>query len=154
VLTSHIIVSVGLLGDVACLLAVAIWAATTDDEQLAAASHELLGMFSLFFGIPLSFATLITGVTLGVGTAWGVFRYPWVMGKLAIILSVILVGALVIGPAEAELVDGNLDARARVIAGACYDVVALVTATGLSVFKPGRRRLGRRRATLPNLEPA
>ena len=28
-------------------------------------------MFSLVFGIPLSFAALLTGVALGIGTRWG-----------------------------------------------------------------------------------
>jgi hypothetical protein len=40
-------------------------------------------MFSLVFGIPLSFGALLTGLALGLGTRWGVFTYPWVVGKLA-----------------------------------------------------------------------
>jgi hypothetical protein len=36
----------------------------------------------LVFGIPLSFGALITGVLLGLGTKWGVFRYPWVTTTL------------------------------------------------------------------------
>lgn len=38
---------------------------------------------------------------------------------------------------------GDGDAQARLIAGSAYDVVALSLSTGLSVFKPRRRR-GRR----------
>ena len=97
-------------------------------------------MFSLVFGIPLSFGVLLTGLALGLGTRWGVFRYPWVVAKLALIVSVILVGAFVIGPGSNELVDGT-DTTGRLIAGATYDVMALTIATSLSVFKPGLRRL-------------
>ena len=38
---------------------------TTAGRELAATSYELLDMFSLVFGIPLSFIALATGLTLG-----------------------------------------------------------------------------------------
>jgi hypothetical protein len=47
----------------------------------------------------------VTGVRLGFGTTWGVFRYPWVSAKLLLIVSVILIGAFVIGPALNEMGD-------------------------------------------------
>src|SRR3954466_7710050 len=55
VLTVHIAGGVGLLGSVAAVLAVNIRAAATADSELAAASYELLAMFTLLLGIPLSF---------------------------------------------------------------------------------------------------
>jgi hypothetical protein len=147
VLTVHIIAGVGLLGDVAAVLAINVRAATTADPQLAAASYELLTMFTLLFGIPLSFGALLTGILLGVGSKWGVLRYVWVTTKLVLLVGVILVGALVLGPGTATMRAGGGGAEARLIAGAGYDVVALTLATGLSVFKPG----GRRRRTARDL---
>jgi hypothetical protein len=97
-LTIHIIVSVGLLGDSAGFLAVAIRRSLSNDPALVESSHQLLGMFALYFGIPLSILALLTGAALGLLTRWGVFRYPWVTAKLALNLSVILVGALVLRP--------------------------------------------------------
>lgn len=135
VLTVHIAGSVGLLGDAAGFLAVAIRYATSDDPTFQAHARDLLGMLALWFGIPLSFLALVTGVALGIGTRWGVFRYPWVIAKLALILTVIAVGAIVLRP----LLFGNTINDAALIAGATWDVVALTTATALSVFKPGRR---------------
>jgi uncharacterized membrane protein len=140
VLTGHIIASVGLLGDCAGILAINIRAATTGDPGLAAASYELLDMFSMAFGIPLSFASLGTGLALGLGTKWGVLRHRWVTSKLLLILSVILVGAFVIGPATATMLDGRGGAEGTLIVASAYDVLALSLATGLSVYKPGRRR--------------
>jgi hypothetical protein len=139
VLTVHIVVSVGLLGDCAALLAASVRAATTDDPALAAASYELMSLFSMVFGIPLSLASLATGLVLGLGSKWGVLRYAWVTAKLGLIVSVILVGALVIGPSEAAMLAGRDRSELVVPIAAAYDVIVLCAATGLSVYKPRRR---------------
>jgi uncharacterized membrane protein len=136
----HIITSVGLLGDVGAVLAVNIRAAVTDDTQLAAAAYELLAMFTVLFGIPLSLSALVTGVLLGVSSKWGVVRHGWVAVKLALLVGVILIGSLVLGPGTGAMRAGTGGAEARLIAGSAYDVAALTIATGLSVFKPRRRR--------------
>ena len=107
VLTVHIIVSVGLLGDSAGYLAVAIRGAAAADPTVAHASFEMLRMFAFVFGIPLSFAALLTGLLLGLGTGWGVFRYPWVTTKLLLILSVIAVGALVLDSGMSAMLTGS-----------------------------------------------
>jgi hypothetical protein len=139
VLTVHIVASVGLLGDCAALLATAVRAATTDDPAVATTSYELMSMFSMLFGIPLSLASLATGLALGFGTKWGVLRFAWVTAKLLLIVSVILVGALIIGPSEAAMVDGEGGRELVIPLAAGYDVIALWAATGLSVYKPRRR---------------
>ena len=136
-LTTHIIVAVGLLGDSAGFLAVAIRRALSDDPAFVDASHDLLGTFALFFGIPLSFLALLTGIALGLGTPWGVLRYPWVVAKLVLIVTVIVVGATILRPVLAD--EGN-PSSTLLIAGAAYDVAALTAATALAVFKPGRAR--------------
>ena len=146
VLMVHIIASVGLLGDSAGFLAVAVRAATTDDPALAASSYELLQMFSIVFGIPLSMLSLATGLALGLGTKWGVLRHWWVTAKLLVILSVILVGAFVIGPSLVLMRDGTGGRETVLVLASAYQVLVLVLATGLSVFKPGGRR-GRARAS-------
>jgi Predicted integral membrane protein (DUF2269) len=136
VLTTHIVASVGLLGDVAALLATAIRAATTDDPELAHSAYELMSMFSFVFGIPLSFASLFTGLALGLGGKWGVLRHGWVTAKLLVIVSVILVGAFVIGPSEAAMTDGEGGRETVLIVAAAYDVLVLSLATVLSVYRP------------------
>src|SRR5262245_35662377 len=137
-LTAHIMISVGLLGDSAGFLAVAIRAARTEQATSMIEMVKVLTMFAWTFGVPLSFGALLSGLTLGLGTRWGVFRYPWVITKLLLIVSVILIGALIIGPALADTLHRGLDSTARLIAAAAYDVLALAVATTLSVFKPGK----------------
>ena len=139
-LTVHITAGVGLLGAVAAVLAINIRAATTADAGLAAASYELLAMLTVLFGIPLSLISLASGIVLGLSSAWGVVRHAWVAAKLVLLLGVILVGALVLGPGTDAMRTGDGGAQARLIAGSTYDLVALTLATGLSVFKPRRRR--------------
>jgi uncharacterized membrane protein len=140
VLTVHIVASVGLLGDVAAVLAVHIRAATTADPAFADAAYELLQMFSLLFGIPLSLLALITGILLGLSSKWGILRHLWVATKLGLLLSVIAVGTLVLGPGTAATRAGEDDRQLLLILAAGYDVLVLTLATGLSVFKPRRRR--------------
>ena len=136
-LTLHIIVSVGLLGDSAGYLAVAIHGSTARDPETARTSYQILQMFAFVFGIPLSFAALLTGMLLSLATRWSVFRYPWVTTKLLLIISVIMVGAFILkGGMDAMLTERG-GAEGRLIAGAAYDVVALTIAAFLGVFKPG-----------------
>jgi Predicted integral membrane protein (DUF2269) len=145
VLTVHIVVAVGLLGDSAGFLAVAIRREMSDDPAFVAAAHDLLGTFAVVFGIPLSFAALITGAALGLGTHWGLFRYPWVVIKLFLIVTVIAVGALVLRPVLDD--EPTADGTALVV-GSAYDVIALTAATALAVFKPGSARRRRQPSTV------
>jgi hypothetical protein len=145
VLVAHIAASVAILGDSAAFLAITLRARSASPAD-ADASYEILGMLSLTFGIPLSFVALITGVVLGLGTRWGVFRYPWVIAKLALLVSVMLVGGFVLGPAENAALDGT-GGTGMLIAGATWDIVALLAAISLSVFKPGHALRERHRTT-------
>lgn len=137
-LTAHIIVSVGLLGDSAGFFAVALRANNSGDAGTMLASVEVLKMFAMLFGIPLSFAALFSGIALGLGTKWGVVRHPWVVTKLLLIISVMVVGGVFIGPALTATLEHGENATGRLVFAAAYDVVALGVAVGLSVFKPGR----------------
>ena len=140
VLTVHIASSVALLGSTAAIVAIHIRAATTSDPGLAAAAYELLGIFPTLFGIPLSLISLASGVTLGLGSKWGVLRYRWVTAKLVLLLSVIVVGAVVLGPQTAAMADDGSGSQTALIAVSGWDVLALTLATCLSVYKPGRAR--------------
>jgi hypothetical protein len=136
-LTAHIIMSVGLLGDSAGFLSVSVRLAGTQDPVARVELLNVLNMFSLVFGIPLSIGTLVSGIALGIGTKW-VFRYPWIVAKLLIAVSVMVVRGLAIGPAQEAMLRGGADATVQLMAAAAYDVIALAIANGLSVFKPGR----------------
>jgi hypothetical protein len=46
-------------------------------------------------------------VLLGLATPWGVVRHAWVAAKLALLLGVILAGALVLGPGRRRCAAGT-----------------------------------------------
>jgi hypothetical protein len=149
-LTAHIMISVSLLGDSAGFLAISIRASMLDDPVRINELVQVLGMLGVVFGIPLSFGSIVTGIALGLGTKWGVFRYPWVIAKLGLIVSVMVVGGLVINPAQTRELSSTGDGIPQLIAAGTYDVLALSTAVVLSVFKPGRRLRGRRAPKEPS----
>ena len=140
VLTAHIVASVGLLGEVSGFLVVAIQASAAGDPSFAAAAYDLLATFTVVFGIPLSLTALATGIVLGLGTKWGILRHPWVMIKLGLLASVIVIGALILGPSVEQMRTGGGGRETLIVLGAAWDVLALGLATGLSVYKPGRAR--------------
>lgn len=107
ILTLHIIVSVGLLGNSAGYLAVAIYEANASDSLTAKAYYEILQKLAFIFGIPLSFAALLTGLWLTFITKWKLLRHPWVTIKLLLIISVIVVGAVVLKSGMDAMLNGT-----------------------------------------------
>ena len=118
----------------------------------AHASYDILGLLSVAFGIPFSIVALGTGIALGLGTRWGTFRYPWVIAKLALLASLMVVGGVALGPAEDAALDGS--GTGGLIAGAVWDLLAISVAIGLSVFEPGRALGSQRRTAEPDAAAA
>src|SRR5215218_8939808 len=90
-LTAHVATSVGWLGAVAAVLALAIVGlAGTEAETVRSAyvAMELIGWTAL---LPLSFASLASGLLQALGTSWGLFRHYWVVTKLVMNLLAIAV---------------------------------------------------------------
>ena len=138
----HIVASVGLLGDTAAILVLAIVAAGTGDPHLADASYRFMRLLIPLFGIPLTVIGLMTGLLLAFGTRAGGLRRFWVGAKLLLALVVMGIGALVLAPVAFP--SGAQHGAAGAIAGSAVDVVALLTAVWLAVFKPSLRGRGRR----------
>jgi hypothetical protein len=113
---------------------------------------ELTGWFVI---VPLSLASLPTGLVMSLGTEWGLFRHYWVLAKFLItVLATILllvhmqpVGHLARLVTETTLARGELAGlRIQLLADAGAALLALLVATALSVYKPpGMTRYGRRK---------
>ena len=163
-LTAHVVSSVGWLGAVASSLALAIAGLISSDALVVRSAYLMLALMGRFVLVPLSIASLLTGLIMSLGTAWGLFRHYWVIIKLLITVfatTVLLMYMQTLshlaGLAAETTLSGNDPGRLRnpspvLHAGAA--LLLLLAAVTLSVYKPrgvtryGRRRL-RERSTLP-----
>jgi hypothetical protein len=154
-LSAHVTSSVGWLGAVAGFLALAVAGLTSRDAQTVRAAYLAMELTGWYVIVPLSLASLPTGLVMSLGTEWGLLRYYWVLAKLLItIVATILllvhmqpVGHLARVVAETTLASGELAGlRIQLVADAGAALLALLVATTLSVYKPwGRTRYGRRK---------
>ena len=80
----HVIASVGWLGAVVGFLAHAVAGLASQDAQTVRAAYLMMAVTGWFVLVPLSIASLFTGLVQSLGTAWGLFRHYWIIAKLAI----------------------------------------------------------------------
>src|SRR4029450_11794561 len=83
-LTTHVTASVGWLGAVIAFLALSIAALTRQDPQTGVVAYLVMELTGRVVLVPLSLASLATGLVCSLGSAWGLFRHYWVLFKLAI----------------------------------------------------------------------
>lgn len=91
VLVVHLTVSVGWIGTVVAYLVLVVAAMTTQEPQTVRAAWltmELIGQFAI---VPLALISLLTGITISLGTKWGLFQHYWVLISLALTLFATLV---------------------------------------------------------------
>ncbi|MCC6381077.1 MAG: hypothetical protein IT304_01135 [Dehalococcoidia bacterium] len=154
-LTLHVVASVALIGTTASVVILAVRAASAESAE-ARALYESAGVLAFALAIPFSMASLASGLLLGFGTPWGVLRYYWVVAKMALLLAIILVGALGVGPSLQDLADRAAEGGAGAALGSRRWQLALlgaanllfaVAAVVLSIFKPWGRIRSHRPAT-------
>ncbi|MET0397354.1 MAG: hypothetical protein ABW277_11060 [Longimicrobiaceae bacterium] len=154
-LTVHVASSVGWLGAVASFLALAVAGLTSPDAQVVRAAYLATEVTTWLVIVPLSVASLLTGLVQSLGTPWGLFRHYWVLAKLVLTLVATLLLLLHAQPigyvagvaAETTLSGGDLRGlRIQLVADAGAALLVLLVATALSVYKPrGMTRYGWRK---------
>ena len=144
-LTAHVISSVGWLGAVVAFLALAIAGLTSADAQLVRGAYVAMELTGWFVIVPLSVASLLTGLIQSLGTVWGLFRHYWVVFKLLIaVLATILllvhmrpISYVASIAAKTTLFPAELRGlRIQLVADAGAALLVLLVATTLSVYKP------------------
>ncbi len=144
-LTAHVAASVGWMGAIAGFLALAVASLITPDPQRVRASYLAMESTARLVIVPLSFASLLTGLLQSLGTRWGLFRHHWVLAKLVInvfanIVLLIYMPTLtyLAGIAATTSSDGDVlelrDPSPVLHAGAA--LLLLLVATALGVYKP------------------
>ena len=155
-LTTHVTASVGWLGAVGGFLALSIVGLTSQDAQTVRAAYLAMESTGWYVLVPLSLASLATGLLQSLVTPWGLLRHYWVLAKLVInvFATVVLLmymqtlGYLAGVAAATPVSDGDLSGLRSpspvLHAGAA--LLLLLVATTLSVYKPrGMTRYGRRK---------
>ena len=152
-LTAHLTSSVGWLGAVAVFLALAVLGLTSRDARTVRGVYLVMEPTAWLILVPLSFASLLTGVVMSLGTAWGLFRHYWVLFKLlltvfATIILLIYMGTFrqMAGVAADPIADLRVIRNPSPVLHAVLALLVLLVATVLAVYKPqGITAYGRRK---------
>jgi hypothetical protein len=156
-LTIHIITAIGWIGVDFVLFVFALTGMLSDDPTTLATCYRAIDMFAVVLLLPLGLLSLATGLLLGSGSKYGIFRYHWVLWKLILntVLTTLVLVLLRPGVAEAaDAVDGPTatlsdrlaQSQSNLIFPPTVSITALTFATVLAVYKPwGRTKYGRRR---------
>lgn len=151
-LTVHVACSVSWLGAVTIALALGVAALTSQEDQTVRAAYLMLEFTGWFVLIPLSLASLLTGLVQALGTAWGLLRHYWVVFKLLINVlatTVLLLYMQTLGYladlARSPTADLNELRIPTAVIHASGALLSLLVAVTLSVYKPrGMTRYGQR----------
>lgn len=154
-LTAHVTASVGWLGALAVFLAHALASLISQDEQMVRAASLAMGLTAWFVILPLSLASLITGLVQAMGTAWGLIRHYWIVFKLLLSAVATIVLLLKLEPisylaeiaAQAAFSSTELiGLRTSLMVHAAGGLLVLLAAAVLAIYKPaGMTRYGLRK---------
>ncbi|MEX0628793.1 MAG: hypothetical protein WEB63_07720 [Cucumibacter sp.] len=151
-LTLHVALSVGFLGAVAAFLALGVNGLISQEPQTVRGVYLAMELITWSIIVPLSFASLVTGLVSSLGTVWGLFRHYWVLLKLlltVLVAIVLLLQAQSIGYLASVVDERVLSGadhyalRISLVVHAAGGLLVLLVITTLSVYKPqGLTRYG------------
>ncbi|CAL9309098.1 hypothetical protein SUDANB51_03754 [Streptomyces sp. enrichment culture] len=153
VLVVHVTASASWLGLTLGLLALGTTAATTGSAVTVAASVRAMKLFADWLLLPVAFLTLLSGLLLSLGTAWGLARHRWVWTKFWLTLATTTATVFALRPGvnaavTAVAAGGSLPDAGDVLFGPVVSLSAYVFMTVISVLKPwGLTRRGKRLRT-------
>jgi hypothetical protein len=157
-LVAHVGTSVGWLGAVLSSLLLAVIGVASRDFVLVRAIYVTLEVIGWYALIPLSIASLLTGLVQSLGTRWGLLRHYWVLVKLmmnlfatgVLLLYMQTLGQLAQAARAVPIVKAAGLSNPSPVLHSAGAVVLLTAALVLSVFKPrGLTGYGRRHPSRP-----
>jgi hypothetical protein len=74
-LTVHVTVSVGVIGAIACFLALAIVGLASHDAHIVRGAYLAMDLVARFVIVPLAVAALLSALIQSLGTAWGLLSH-------------------------------------------------------------------------------
>ena len=148
VLVVHIVSAGAWIGIDVVMAVVVFTGLLSDDDDTKALSFRALELFAVWPLLAAGLVCLLSGLVLGLGSKYGLVRYWWVAGKLA--LNLLLTGLVLVGlqPAVADAAGRARQFSAgEAVSLAVKDLIyppivspaALLIAVLLAVFKPWGR---------------
>lgn len=140
VVVVHSVSSSVWLGLTAGLLALGVKAYTSQSPDIATFAYRAMDVFGDYVLIPVSLATLISGVVLSLGTPWGLIRYKWVAWKF--VLTLITVGLVCFSLAPGLSENADMAMAGRPVIDVNLIVIPTVASSAyvfmlaLSILKP------------------
>ncbi|GAB3433825.1 hypothetical protein [Actinophytocola sediminis] len=142
---THIVSAVGWLGIEVCVLGLTAIGLGAEDPATVRTAHDAAVLIADTFFLPATLLMLLSGLVLGLGTKWGLFRYYWVTVKLAIGCALLVAGSYTLEATMRETADlaeaGDLTSGEGASLLGMLGVIAGITlfAAVLSVTKPWGR---------------
>lgn len=153
-LVVHLAPSVGWLGAIAAYLALDVTVATSQDAETLRAAYLAMRLIAYYVIVPMSLASLLTGIIQSLGTKWGLFRHYWVLISLLLTIFatiILLIETRTIGHfadlAENPATSGDdLRGLGNTLVHSVGGTVVLLVIMVLNVYKPrGMTRYGWRK---------
>jgi hypothetical protein len=142
-LTTHVTTSVGWFGAVLVFFALAGLGLWSHDERVVRGAYLLMAPAAWFVLVPLAHASLLSGLVLSLGTAWGLLRHYWIALKLLITLVATVVLLIYMGTfremagvAADPVVQLGLVRNPSPFVHAILALALLLAATVLAIYKP------------------
>lgn len=93
-LTTHVVCSVGWIGAVVAFLVLSIAGLASRDADTVRGAYLAMDLIGGYVIVPMSLASLATGLLQALGTRWGLLRHYWVLTKF--LLAVLATTALMV----------------------------------------------------------
>ena len=138
-LTTHVAVSVGWAGALAAFLAHAVVSVSSTDIEAVRAVSIAMALIAWFVILPLSLATLTTGLVQALGTSWGLVRHYWVVFKLVLTAVATAILLLKLGPISQAAAADTPGLRVSILVHAAGGLAVLLAALALAIYKPAGR---------------
>ncbi|WP_436499686.1 DUF2269 domain-containing protein [Actinokineospora sp. HUAS TT18] len=145
-LTLHVVFSVGWVGAVGAYLVLALTGLTSGDAALVRGVYLAMGLLAWTVVVPLSLASLLSGLVSSLGSQWGLVKHYWVLFKL--VINLVATGFLLLytrsidffagvaGRSEFSTADLALLRDPTHVLHASVALLLLLGATVLAVYKP------------------
>jgi hypothetical protein len=166
VLSAHVLSSIGWFGALLVFLAHSVVSVVSGDLDLVRSVSIAMGLTAWFVILPLSVASLSTGLVQALGTAWGLVRHYWVIAKLLLtafatailLLKLPPISDLAAAAAQATFSPTTLfGLKQSLLLHSVGGLFVLLVTTLLAVYKPvgethigGRRHAASERSPLPS----